>query len=347
MKNRKLENLLLLVLSLNLIGCASTTEVKDGGTPINSMTATLSDHSLEKPYSPSQKENIANLVGKGFSGYIPPEISEQRKAFEKEFPIQKPDQSEANTLKSHNHNMRVGQALALGSDFDSRTAGALKDNYNQPKSVTGRVTYRTNDALSKGALAGMTTGAAMGVVAIGSINNTVGDVGLELTSYGETVVIIDQMIEGLVTGLIAGGIHASMANEATLKIIQAKTFGERVDATTLVAAHVMGFGALPIGPNGIANTRMPAINITDGVIKRVLVSGRAESNGSTRWVFITAVGSYRGDEYKKVHPYSSGWEYRITNLNEIYLPFGSISQWNGQVSLDVLRKAIDDAGIKL
>jgi hypothetical protein len=314
------------------------------------MSSLIIEPPSQEQYSPYQKENIANLVGKGLSGHIPPDTSNKRQTFEKEFPIQTPDQRALNTLKSHNHNIRVGQALALGSDFDPRTAGALKDKQNQSKSVTGRVTYRTNDALSQGAMTGVTTGAAMGTMAISSINNTVDDVGLQLTSHGETVVMIDQMIQGVVTGLIAGGIHASLANNATIEIIQARNFGERVDATTLTAAHAMGVDAAPVGPNGIRNTRMPAINITDGVVKRIFASGGiqpTEQNGSTRWVFITAVGTYRGEKYENLHPYSSGWEYRITNLNEIYLPFGSISQWNGQVSLDALRKSIKEAGITL
>ncbi|OMH31734.1 hypothetical protein BGP75_16560 [Motiliproteus sp. MSK22-1] len=303
----------------------------------------------DKPLTPTELEEIASIVGSDKTGFIPLDRSPDRITFEAEYPIVEANARALDALVSHNHNIRIGQAIALGADFSPRTAGFLKDSSGKPLSITGKVSYRTEEAVSQGISLGATTGVAMGVASVGAINQQASQVGMQLTPSGTTQVMTTQIITNVASGFIAGAIHASMANTAMKGISQANNFGERVEETTLTAAHVMG-GSGPIGPYGNLSTRMPPTYITNGVVKRILATyntKNSEVNGSVRMVFITTVGTYRGDKYEKKYPYSSGWEYRITNLNQTLLPFGSISEWSGQPSLEVLIQTLSDDNISL
>jgi len=304
---------------------------------------------IATPLIAIEKEEIALTVGSDKTGFIPPDRSPDRIIFESEYPIVKTDASALDALISHNHNLRIGQAIAIGADFEPRTAGFLKDPLGKPISITGKVSYRTNKALSQGISLGVTTGMVMGANSVAPINQQAAKVDLQLTPTGTAEGMTSQIVDGVFIGLIAGGIHASVANTAMTGIAQAKNFGERVGETTLLAGHVMG-GASPLGAYGNMNTRIPPVYMADGVVKRILATypiENAKLNGSTRFIFITTVGTYRGDKYEKKYPYSSGWEYRVTNLNLIGLPFGTIEKWDGKPSLEVLIQAISSADIRL
>jgi hypothetical protein len=339
-----MKKVFIIALSLLLTACASSGPPKGYTGPA---LYPLDKKPIAQISSTTSQEAVALSVGTSKSGFIPPDRSQKRLAFEKDYPITKPSKAALGELTSHYHNLRMGQAIAIGADFDSRTAGILKDSNGAPLSVTGKVSYRTDEAVSQGVSLGITTGAAMGLTSVAAINQQAATVGMELTTSGTAQVMTAQVVQGVITGLIAGGIHSSMANTAMEEISRAKNFGERVEATTSVAAHVMPSSS-PIGPYGQRNTRTPPIYITDSVVKRLLVAvddENLEFNGSSKVVLITTVGTYRGEKYKKKYPNSSGWEYRVTNLNKVTLPFGSISSWDGQLSIDALINAVSTSKI--
>lgn len=67
-------------------------------------------------------------IGSDRLGFVGIDSSEENKKLDEQYPIQAPDPQNLDALHSHNHRMRLGQALVFIADIDPRTSGFLKDS---------------------------------------------------------------------------------------------------------------------------------------------------------------------------------------------------------------------------
>lgn len=186
-------------------------------------------------------------------------------------------------------------------------------------------------------------------MSVNAINQDAAQLGMQLSTEGTTKIMASQMLTGAVAGIIAGSIHASMAGTAIEEISKASHYGERVEGTTLVAAHVMK-GASPINSYGKMNTRTPPVFIKNGIVKRVFALSKVDDDSTDkkiRFIVVSTIGTYRGLDFENKYPYTDGWEYRVTNLNQILLPADSISAWDGQISFENLMEELSASKIKI
>ncbi|WP_158270671.1 hypothetical protein [Limnohabitans sp. Bal53] len=263
-------------------------------------------------------------VGSDRHGFVGIDTSDESAKIDQLFPVKFPTDSDLEKLHNHNHRMRLGQALVFTADIDPRTSGFLKDSKNRPLSISGRFEPNANSAITQGVASGVMIGATSGVMAINSINNQVASAGLKLSDVGNNAVMGGQMAQGLIAGLIAGGIHASMAESAVNGIISGKNFGERMEATTLTAAHLLP-NLAALGPDGLIRSSAPVV-IAPGIIKRYFLRfGQKTLDYKNEYYLITAIGVFRGKEYENNYPNTLGWSYSISNMSLLYLSPDDVS----------------------
>lgn len=333
---------------LLLSGCASVEYVKNIN-PKDMLYETTYNRSQAVGTSmltASDKESLALTVGADRSNFIAPNRSSDRIAFEKEFPIEIPSDSAREIISSPFYDRRVAQALALGADIDPRTSGFLKDVKGYPISLTGKLTLDTNSSISSGALTGATSGVAQGAMAVSSINNQISSAGLRLSSSGANSVMGANIATGMLGGMIAGAIAAYSAEQAIKGITTEKDFGSRMGHTMIGAGSEL-FGVITtLGP--AAEPRSTPVDVVPGVIKRVyyaLDPTKREFNGTLRMAIFSAVGVYRGEKYATRFPYTEGWEYRITNLNQTYIQAAALE--SPESMYRALKTALTSAKIRL
>lgn len=258
-------------------------------------------------------------IGAEKTGYVGEDLTEDRKQLDINFPIVPHDKASLDAISdSHNHRMRIGQALVFSADTNQRTSGFLKDKDNKPLSISGRFTPNPDAAILQGLTSGVAIGAASGVMTVNSINSQLSSSGLKLSQTGTNAVAGGQMAQGLVAGLLAGGIHAAMAETAIKEIVSAKTFGEMVQGTTLVAAHLLP-NLAALGPDGLVGTSAPIV-LAPGIVKRYFLKFNQKTlDYKNQYTLITAIGTYRGRSYEEKYPYTSGWDYYISNMALFYL----------------------------
>ena len=269
-------------------------------------------------------EEYKNIGSEKF-GYIGIDNSESRKELELTFPVMPHDKQSLDEISdSHNHRMRLGQALVFSADIDRRTSGFLKDSNGKPISISGRFETDANSAITQGLASGVVVGAVSGVMAVNSMNNQLAPSGLKLSNAGANAVGGGQMAQGLIAGLIAGGIHAHVAEQSLKEILVAKNFGEMMQGTTLTAAHLLpNLGAL--GPDGLVRSSVPVV-MGPGIVKRYFLKLISKTiDYKNEFSLITVVGSYRGKKYQESYPNTLGWEYHISNLSLLYLNSDEIS----------------------
>lgn len=291
-------------------------------------------------------EGIALKVGEDKTGFISPDRSDERLAFEKEFPAVAATDEEFERLAGHNNTVRAAQVIFFSADIDDRASGFLRDPLGAPLSVTGRFSVDSSSAISQGVMMGGVSGIASGAMAISSINNQVASQGLKLSPTGQSAVMGGNMASGLFAGFIAGAIHAGQAESTFNGFLESKSFGERMEHSTLTAAHVLG-GASPLGTAGEWNTRTKSVLVTPGVAKRIFWAiGQKETNLRQRLFLISTVAVYRGGAYESKYPNTLGWEYRITNLNTLIAPSGFFSS-DPEERYISLKRAITEAKVVL
>lgn len=291
-------------------------------------------------------EGIALKVGEDKTGFIAPDRSDERLAFEKEFPAVAATDEEFDRLAGHNNTVRAAQVIFFSADIDDRTSGFLRDSRGAPLSVTGRFSVDNSSAISHGVMMGGVSGIASGAIAISSINNQVASQGLKLSPMGQSAVMGGNMASGLLAGFIAGVIHARQAESTFNGFLESKSFGERMEHSTLTAAHVLGM-ANPLGTAGEWNTRTKSVLVTPGVAKRIFWAiGQKETNLRQRLFLISTVAVYRGGAYESKYPNTLGWEYRITNLNTLIAPIGFLTS-DPEERYISLKRAITEAKVVL
>ena len=337
---------LLLLCILGLSGCASmeyVSRVKPG------------DWLYGKEHHPASGERLSGAgieqaalrIGADKTGFIPPDRTDERLAFEREFPAVAATDEAFERLATHGHSTRAAQVIFFAADIDDRTSGFLKDPRGNPLSVTGRFSVDGSSAISQGVVMGGASGLASGAMAISSINNQVASQGLKLSPAGRNAVMGGNMASGLFAGFIAGAIHAGQAESAFNGFLESHSFGERMEHSTLTAAHVLG-GASPLGVAGEWSTGSKPVLVTPGVAKRVFLAAaeQKEINLRQRLFLISTVAVYRGGAYESQYPNTSGWEYRITNLNTLIAPAGFFSA-DAEARYLALKRAIAQANIAL
>lgn len=306
-----------ILIFLALSGCASLDYAKN-----LKPDELLYDDSLS--FSSSLIAADYKSFGSDRRGFVGTDISEESSKIDDFFPIKVHTDSDLERIHSHNHRMRLGQALVFTADIDPRTSGFLKDTKNRPLSISGRFEPNANSAIAQGATSGVVIGATSGVMAVNSMNNQVASSGLKLSDAGSNAVMGGQMAQGLIAGFVAGGIHASMAESALNGIIAGKNFGERMEATTLTAAHLLP-NLAALGPDGLVRSAAPVV-IAPGVVKRYFLRfGQKTLNYKNEYYLITAVGVFRGKNYENKYPNTLGWSYSISNMALIYLSPDEVS----------------------
>jgi len=165
-------------------------------------------------------ESIALTVGSDRTGFIPPDRSEDRKSFEKKYPISLPSADDYENIEGLIKNRKIGQVLRLSADLDKRTSGFVKNENGQPVSVSGMVKI-TTEPFTTGAL----TGGASQVIAT-STSSTSAINPTQSAGYN--------IGAGLGLGIIVGGIHSLQVDSAMSGIISKDDFGSRMQETTSV-----------------------------------------------------------------------------------------------------------------
>jgi len=313
MKGVHMMRILSLSMIILLVGCANLDFAKN----LKSEDLLYDSYALSRAVGSNSYENWRK-IGNDKIGFVGIDASDETLKIDELFPIKAHTDSDLERIHSHNHRMRLGQALVFTADIDPRTSGFLKDSKNRPLSISGRFEPDANSAIAQGVTSGVVIGATSGVMAVNSINNQVASAGLKLSDAGSNAVMGGQMAQGLIAGLIAGGIHASMAESALNGIISGKNFGERMEATTLTAAHLLP-NLAALGPDGLVRSSSPVV-IAPGVVKRYFLRfGQKTLDYKNEYYLITAVGMFRGKEYENKYPNTLGWSYSISNMALIYL----------------------------
>lgn len=319
MKGVHIMRILSLSMVILLVGCANLDFAKN----LKSEDLLYDSYALSMVVENNSNEHWRK-IGNDKNGFVGIDTSEETLKTDELFPIKVHTDSDLERIHGHNHRMRLGQALVFTADIDPRTSGFLKDTKNRPLSISGRFEPNANSAIAQGATSGVVIGATSGVMAVNSINNQVASAGLKLSDAGSNAVMGGQMAQGLIAGLIAGGIHASMAESALNGIIAGRNFGERMEATTLTAAHLLP-NLAALGPDGLVRSSAPVV-IAPGVVKRYFLRfGQKTLDYKNEYYLITAVGVFRGKEYENKYPNTLGWSYSISNMALIYMSPDDVS----------------------
>jgi hypothetical protein len=292
-------------------------------------------------FSAVEAENVALEVGSGRSGFIPPDRSIGRLNFERAFPAEVASESDYDELGGMVHLVRAGQVVLFSADLDRRTAGATKDKNGNPVSLTGLIDVRSPEAMSQAVVTGIGTGVAMGTVSVSAANAELAKSGLQLTSSAANQAVLSSAATGLLGGLIAGAIIEHQVNSAIKGIVAASDFGSRMQEATLrpEAPH-----AVPISPAGLTRNVEPE-RIIPGVVRRVMMyRGQTDYKNNQLLVFISVVVVFRGEKYAKEYPSTSGWEYRITNINVIT---AQKTPNDSEALYKTLRDLLPSAGVRL
>ena len=316
-----MRKLFLIFLIPFLIACTSTEYRKN---------LQANDYLFEPKYSiknsstaDSDYEGIALSVGKDKTGFIAPDRTASRLLFEEKYPIKNATEKDLSNLTSSFHQIKVGQVLVLSADLDERTSGFLKNEKNEPISLSGRFEVNSDQMISQGAIAGATSGVVSSSLSVVTTNSQLAKSGLQLSSSGQNSLMISGLVGGLVVGSVVGAIDANNKTKALNGIINSTTFGERISFAHNVL-HSESAG--PISHDGFGGSpfnNVEPVKINNGIVKRVFIYKGKLNNTYQRDLFIiSTVATYRGEHYANEHPNSLGWEYRITNLNLIKISSG-------------------------
>lgn len=245
-------------------------------------------------------ESYSKTIGQNKTGFITPDESKERIDFIEKYPAVKPDDKAYEHLSGFRYNNKVGQVLRLSADLDKRTSGFVVDEKGNPISVSNMMIFESNAVVS-GALTGGSSQAIASQVSSKSLINPTQGAGANIGS-------------GLVAGLLAGFIHQMQADAAIAGIVSKNNFGARMEeATTSV---VMPTGQ-KIGKVGMPSNESYII-IAPGLVKSIyMVSGKKNLQFKNQVFLISTIGVYRGVEYEKLFPTTSGWDFSITNINMI------------------------------
>jgi hypothetical protein len=296
-------------INLILLGCADTNFAKN---------LQPNDLLFDNTYSiqSGSLQQIEIDLGADKTGFINPDRSSDRTAFEKKYPVQSAKENDYASLTSLDHKIKVGQVLLLSADLDSRTSGSLKNANGDYISISGRFEVNSNETISERALSSGLAGAAVGLTNISSINSQLSRAGLQLSTRGQTAAISASASTGLLSGLIYGAVASQQIQSAINGIVRATNFGERMKYAT--SSPEMPH-SLPLSHNAVWNTEKP-IKIADGIVKRIFAyTGELDHTYKKNLFLISVVAVYRGDKYAGDFPSTLGWEYRITNINSIKL----------------------------
>jgi len=236
-------------------------------------------------------DQAANSVGKGEPGFIPPDNSAERKAFDKEFPIidngsKEPDDPNIAKLTA---------SVAYSADTDHRTAGKIKDPEGNVLSLTNgfldpRIAERS--AGTTAVMAG-STGMVAGMVMGGGL------------------------VGGTVGGIIAGAMLNSSVRSSLEELATTKDFGSRIDTIgNVLAGRMMAMDEPKF--TKVAPGVYKATYITSAVDPKIAAQKDIQMGSDTKpsqrhAVQLTVVSTYRGPAYAEKYPASKGWETSITN----------------------------------
>lgn len=274
--------------------------------------------------SQDELQNLYLNLGSDKEGFVGSYKSETRKEWDNKYPIVAHDEKALSKLTGSNYRMRLGQALVFAADVDPQTSGYLKDSKGSPVSVSGRFEPDATSAMTQGMASGVVAGATSGAMAVNSINSQLAPSGWKLSSTGANSVAGAQMAQGLLAGVIAGALHASMADTAMKEIIAAKNFGERIGATTLIAAHLLP-SISPLGPDGLTRSAKPVV-VEPGIVKNYFMSaGKKSIDYKTDFYIFTVVSTYRGKTLEDSYVNTEGWDSIITNMVSIRLNLDEIT----------------------
>lgn len=255
-------------------------------------------------------EAASKEVGREFTGFVPPETSEARLIFERDYPATS-FSGDVKQIFDSTYLDRVGQSVAWGIDLEKRTSGFLKDNENRQISVTGRfkldVAGVVSDAAVMSGATNMVSAAATGFQVTPTMNAAVGGLGV-----------------GLVGGLIAGAITGYNVNQTINGFLKSGSFGERMEHSAGSAStkmHVPFF--YPVDEYLLSHYSggVDPVDILPGLVRFVFArEGSDNVDYSKDMYFASVVGVYRGKKYEELFPKTKGWEFRVTNLNVIKTP---------------------------
>jgi hypothetical protein len=272
-------------------------------------------------------EAASKEVGKEFTGFVPPETSEARLIFERDYPATS-FSGDVKQIFDSTYLDRVGQSVAWGIDLEKRTSGFLKDNENRQISVTGRfkldVAGVVNDAAIMSGATNMVSAAATGFQVAPTMNAAIGGLGV-----------------GLVGGLIVGAINASSAEQTVNGFLKSGSFGERMGHTTgssSTKVYVPYFHPVDeyLLSHFFVNDVVEPVVVLPGIVRFVFAREGSDNIDYSKDVyFASTVGIYRGKKYEEVFPKTKGWEFRVTNLNLVRIP--AVPSWGNRNMEDHIR----------
>lgn len=313
----------LVCFSVLLVGCASTPEyVKN---------LKVEDY-LYSDYVTFDKtkdlESIALSVGSDRTGFIPPDRSEDRKSFEKKYPIALPSADDYENIEGYRIERRIGQVLRLSADLDKRTSGFIRNESGQPISVSGMVKVTTEPFAT-----GVLTGGASQVIATSTSSST---------AINPTQSAGYNIGAGLGLGFIVGAIHSLQVDSAIRGIISKDDFGSRMEETTPVPSMPTATRLSSVVWKKRGKTT--PIKVTDGIIKVIYeVDGGKNIRYKNNIFLLSTVAVYRGNSFKLKYPETEGWEFRITNINLIEVP--EVDE--GELKYRAIKKALTEKEITL
>jgi hypothetical protein len=246
-------------------------------------------------------EDIIRIVGSKGTGYVPPDNTADRRAFENDFPLAS-FPNDLSKVFDRSYLDKVGQVIAWSIDLDRRTSGVLRHE-GTPVSVTGRFNYSSTRAINSD---------AVGAAAISMVANASGF---------QVVPSMSPALGGLGVGLVGGiisGLITSFAVESTINgFIKSQDFGERMGHASGVIAHQAHIPHMQAISEFFFG--QPSPEIVDSRVVRYVFARVGEKNldYSTRVFFASTIAAYRGKIYEEKYPATKGWEFVVTNINYV------------------------------
>jgi len=272
--------------------------------------------------SDSKEEAAAQSLGKDKPGYIEPDMSAERKAFEKAFPIK--DDGEDLKLTGWDA-LRATQSLTIGMDLDPRTAGCIKDDDGKPLSLMGKnpdtLGWNVN-AIAQSTTVGAGVGAVSGFVAAqgaAQAVNASGIAGARVTPGMQAGAVAGSMVQGAALGFVAGLIGNAIDAHAVKGILEAKNYAERMDSAGIRVAKAGLFADAGlhtwIRPNGEPNMlKLEGTKIAPGVYKvQYLQFVPSPTHPSKAIPVLITASATRRPTLEDKHSDTNGWDIQVTN----------------------------------
>lgn len=318
-----MKKFLIVFLVFVISGCANTTEFAKN---IKSEDLLFDPDKFKSLVINGDKEIYAKNIGRDKSGFIEPDLSSERLDFEKRYPVKESSDLDYKILDGFSYNIKLGQVLRLSADLDKRTSGVLRAENGTPFSISGMMKIETSPIIMGAGSAGASQAIAAGVSSNSLINPAL--------SSGANIAM------GLGAGLIAGIIENVRIKNAIDGIIAKPDFGSRMEeATSSGYAPV----AQKINSLGFYSNNSHVL-IAPGLVKSMhIVVGQKNIQYKHNVFLISAVGVFRGEDYKSKFPETKGWEFRITNLNRVEANM----DLGGESLFLELRGALKNKNIKL